>query len=96
VGNCITLIRALKRRGSQDRPRGKPERTSKVEKEYKIQGLEISGWIGNCETSFYSHQKAQKHQACDEAAENVGQGRMHCFDQNKWHQIISEGRQKWK
>jgi hypothetical protein len=85
VDNCIAYIfnKHIEEQGSQDRENFR--RWAKTQKH----GFEISGWLGNCETSLRSHQKAQKHQVY-EKAENVEQGRMHCLDQNKWHQLDSE------
>jgi hypothetical protein len=42
-------------------PEGHRRELQMAWKEYQKRGPEISGWIGNCETSLHSHQKAQKH-----------------------------------
>jgi hypothetical protein len=55
----------------------------KARKERQKHGPEISGWIDNCETSLHK---------ASEKEDNVEQGRMHCSDQSKWHQLVPESR----
>jgi hypothetical protein len=89
----MSLINTLKAGVPGPIPEEHRRELQNARKEYPKHGHEISGWIGNCETSLHSNRKAQRHQAY-EGEETVVQGRMHFAYRNKWNQLVSVGRLK--